>query len=98
MACEREMDDVIGVWLDANHARGMPPSPERIERVRAKVASPDACVLVARRASVLAMALAEPGRDDNGQGRVLEGSAHISMMFVHPSVWRRGIGGELLVS
>jgi len=42
------------------------------------------------------MALAEPGRQDDGHGPVIAGQAHISMIFVHPSVWGRGVGGTLL--
>lgn len=96
MPRERELAAVIGVWLAASHARGLPPTPERIERVRVKITAPDACLLVARRTSILAMALAEPGREEHGHGPVIDGHGHISMFFVHPSVWGRGVGGQLL--
>lgn len=93
---ERELDAIVEVWLAANEARGVPASLERIERVRTKIASPTACLVVARRASVIGMALAEPGGRDDGRGPVVEGRAHISMLFVHPRLWRRGVGVDLL--
>jgi GNAT superfamily N-acetyltransferase len=41
---------------------------------------------------VLAMALAEPGRTQDGAGAVVPGYGHVSMVFVHPDMWGRGLG------
>jgi hypothetical protein len=40
-------DAAVEVWRAANVARGRPPGPERIERVRVKLAEPGAIVIVA---------------------------------------------------
>jgi GNAT superfamily N-acetyltransferase len=42
------------------------------------------------------MALAEPGRDDDGVGPLLPYLCHISMVFVHPHRWGRRISQRLL--
>jgi GNAT superfamily N-acetyltransferase len=45
---------------------------------------------------VLAMALAEPGRAQDGAGAVIPGYGHVSMVFVHPDIRGRGLGRQLL--
>lgn len=42
------------------------------------------------------MALAEPGRREDGRDEVVPGHGHISMVFVAPPVWERGIGTALM--
>ena len=42
------------------------------------------------------MALAEPGRAHDGAGPVVQGWLHVSMVFVHPSAQRRGVGAALM--
>jgi GNAT superfamily N-acetyltransferase len=89
----------VGVWLAANIARLLPPGAERVARVWEKLADPGACLVVGRHdasGDVLAMALAEPGRTQDGAGAVVPGYGHVSMVFVHPDVWGLGLGGRLL--
>jgi ribosomal protein S18 acetylase RimI-like enzyme len=85
------------VWRRANAARGRPPNDRRIARVRDKLSAPDALVLVAAAGDeVLGMALAEPGREEDGRGELSAELCHISMVFVHPDHWGRRIGLVLL--
>jgi GNAT superfamily N-acetyltransferase len=89
----------IGVWRAANIARLLPPSVERVARVWEKLADPGACLVVGRSDAsrdVLAMALAEPGRAQDGAGAVIPGYGHVSMVFVHPDMWGQGVGRQLL--
>jgi ribosomal protein S18 acetylase RimI-like enzyme len=87
----------LNVWRAANTARGNPPSPARVARVREKLADSAACLVIGcdgRR--VIAMALAEPGREHDGAGPVRHGAGHISMVFADAEQWGRGVGADLL--
>jgi ribosomal protein S18 acetylase RimI-like enzyme len=97
----------LAVWRAANEARGKPPDPARVARVREKLAAPGAVVVVAvdderpgdggpGGGPVVGMALAEPGRADDGTGPDLADLAHVSMVFVDPARWGRRIGELLL--
>jgi GNAT superfamily N-acetyltransferase len=89
----------VQVWRAANIARLRPPSAARVARIWEKLTDPSACLVIGRddtRGEVLAMALAEPGRAEDGQGAVLPGAGHVAMVFVHPDFWGRGVGGQLL--
>ncbi len=87
----------LEVWSAANCARGNPPSGSRIARVQTKLASADALLVVGiERDDVVAMALAEPARDRSGAGEIRQRAGHISMVFVDPARWGRGVGGALL--
>jgi ribosomal protein S18 acetylase RimI-like enzyme len=88
-------DAAVEVWRVANIARGRPPGPERVLRVRVKLAEPDAIVLVAvADGRVRGMLLAEPGREPDGS--LIAGLCHISMLFVHPGCQGNGLGRLLL--
>jgi GNAT superfamily N-acetyltransferase len=92
-----DLSSALYVWQLANIARGKAPSQQRIARVEAKLADPAALVLVAAEdQDTVGMALAEPGRDDDGTGRPLAELCHISMVFVHPDQWGKRIGQLLL--
>lgn len=87
----------LSVWRAARTAAGIPPSPARIDRVQEKLLDDAACLLVGRDGtSVIAMALLEPQRDKHGAGAVRPCAGHISMVFVDPERWGRGVGGQLL--
>ena len=87
----------VEVWRAANEARGLAPTPQRLARVREKLADPQAVVVVARRdGEVVGMLQAEPGRADGGAGEVVQGLGHVSMVFVHPDRWGQGVGAELM--
>lgn len=89
----------MGVWRAANLARLLPPSVERVARIWEELADPGVCLVIGRpdvSRDVLAMALAEPGRAQDGAGAVIAGYGHVSMVFVHPDMWGRGVGRLLL--
>jgi ribosomal protein S18 acetylase RimI-like enzyme len=95
-ASTADLSPASAVWQAANVARGRPPSPQRIERVRQKLAEHGAVVLVAVRADqVVGMVLAEPGRSD-ADGASLLDLGHISMVFVRPDCQGEGVGGALI--
>jgi GNAT superfamily N-acetyltransferase len=87
-----ELDSAVGVWREANIARGAPHGPERTARIRAKLLAPDALPFVASRSGIVGMALAEPGRFDDGAGESDPSLLHISMVFVRPAAQRTGVG------
>lgn len=87
-----EIDAAVGVWREANIARGAPCGPERTARIRAKLSAPDALPFVASRPGIVGMALAEPGRFDDGAGEPDPSLLHISMVFVRPISQGTGVG------
>lgn len=92
-----ELDAAVGVWREANIARGAPHGPERTARIRAKLSAPDALPFVASRPGIVGMALAEPGRFDDGAGEPDPSLLHISMVFVRPTAQRTGVGLPLVL-
>lgn len=92
-----EIDAAVSVWREANVARGAPHGPARTERIRAKLSAPDALPFVAFRPDIVGMALAEPGRLDDGAGDLDPTLLHISMVFVRPTAQRTGVGLPLLM-
>jgi ribosomal protein S18 acetylase RimI-like enzyme len=87
-----ELDAAVSVWREANIARGAPHGPERTARIREKLSASDALPFVALRPGVVGMALAEPGRFDDGAGELDPSLLHISMVFVRPEAQRTGVG------
>ncbi len=85
------------MWREANIARRAPHGPERTARIRAKLSASDALPFVALRQGIVGMALAEPGRFDDGAGDPDPSLLHISMVFVHPAAQRTGVGLPLLL-
>jgi ribosomal protein S18 acetylase RimI-like enzyme len=97
LARREDLPAAVEVWREANIARGRPPSPSRVERVRVKLADPAAIVIVAVvDGRVDGMVLAEPGRASGGAGALVPGLCHISMVFVRPSLQGQGLGRLLL--
>jgi ribosomal protein S18 acetylase RimI-like enzyme len=89
--------DALHVWCAARTADGYPPSKARIDRVRGKLADTDASLLVGCDGElVVAMALSEPYRECHGAGAVRPHAGHVSMVFVDPERWGRGVGSRLL--
>lgn len=92
-----ELEEARECWRAANVARGKVPGTERVERVREKLADPEALVLVAVEGGcVVGMVLAEAGRAEDGRGPVEPGLCHVSMVFVRPERWGAGVGAALL--
>jgi GNAT superfamily N-acetyltransferase len=87
-----ELEAAVSVWRAANIARGAPHGAERTVRIRAKLSASDALAFVALRPEIVGMALAEPGRFDNGKGRLDPALLHISMVFMHPAAQGTGVG------
>lgn len=92
-----ELDSAVDVWRRANIARGAPHGPERTARVRAKLSASDALPFVALRPGIVGMALAEPGRFDDGIGEPDPSLLHISMVFVSPAEQGTGVGLPLVL-
>jgi ribosomal protein S18 acetylase RimI-like enzyme len=92
-----ELDSAVSVWREANVARGAPHGQKRTARVRAKLSASDALAFVALRPGIVGMALAEPGRFDDGAGEPDPSLLHISMVFVHPATQRSGVGLPLIL-
>jgi GNAT superfamily N-acetyltransferase len=92
-----ELDAAVGVWREANTARGAPHGPERTARIRAKLSASDALPFVALGPDIVGMALAEPGRFDDGAGDPDPALLHISMVFVRPAAQRTGVGLPLVL-
>jgi ribosomal protein S18 acetylase RimI-like enzyme len=92
-----QLEPAVAVWRAANIARGAPHGPERTARIREKLSAPDAFPLVASRSGIVGMALAEPGRLDDGAGEPDPSLLHISMVFVHPGAQRTGVGLPLVL-
>lgn len=92
-----EVDAATSVWQEANIARGAPHGPQRTARIRAKLSASDSLSVVASEHEVVGMALAEPGRLDDGAGDLDPSLLHISMVFVRPAAQRTGIGLRLVL-
>src|SRR4051812_48255775 len=92
-----QIDAAVNVWRAANIAPGAPPGPARTARVHAKLSAPDALAFVATGPGIVGMALAEPGRFDDGAGEPDPSLLHISMVFVHPDAQRTGVGLPLVL-
>ena len=91
------VEAAVDVWLRAQHARHMTPSPARRARVADKLTGAvDAhghLALVARYGPHLAgMALAEPYASDGAEPP----TGHVSMVFVVPEYWGCRIGSALV--
>lgn len=92
-----ELEAAINVWRAANIARGAPHGAERTARIREKLSASDALAFVALRSEIVGMALAEPGRLDDGDGELDPTLLHISMVFVHPAAQKTGVGSSLVL-
>lgn len=92
-----ELEAAVSVWHSANVARGAPHGTDRIARIREKLTASDALAFVALRPEILGMALAEPGRLDDGAGELDPALLHISMVFVHPAAQGTGVGSSLVL-
>jgi GNAT superfamily N-acetyltransferase len=92
-----ELQAAVRVWRAANIARDAPHGAERTARIHAKLAAPDALAFVALRGEIVGMALAEPGRLDDGAGGLDPTLLHISMVFVHPAAQGTGVGSSLVL-
>ena len=94
-----EPEGPVQAWRSAKLAGRPNPGVVLAAWIGEKLAEPEACFVVGRSVGsedVLAMASAEPGRAEHGAGEVIPGYGHVSMVFVHPDLWGRGVGRQLL--
>jgi len=97
-AAAAELDAARDVWRNANIARGKIPDAARVRRVEQKLVAAEVIVVVALdKNKIVGMALAEPGRAEDGNGPEIPGLCHISMVFVDPDYWGKRVG-EILLS
>jgi ribosome-associated protein YbcJ (S4-like RNA binding protein)/GNAT superfamily N-acetyltransferase len=83
---------LLEIYRAAQAARGRRPSAERLARVRQKL---DEGLLVVDD-QLRGFALGEPGRAGDGEGELVPGLLHVSMVFVHPDHQRQGVGSALV--
>jgi ribosome-associated protein YbcJ (S4-like RNA binding protein)/GNAT superfamily N-acetyltransferase len=86
------VNDVLEIYRAAQAARGKRPSSDRLARVEQKLA--DGLLVVDDDGR--GFALGEPGRADDGEGALVDGLLHLSMVFVHPDHQRQGVGAGLV--
>ncbi len=94
-----DVEPAVAVWRAASAARrgGRPVAAERETQVRGAAHQPGAFLLVADDAGeVVGMALALPGRADDGAGPPVPGLCFVSLVYVAPHRWGAGVGGRLV--
>ncbi len=94
-----DVEAAVSVFERSNLARrhGRPPRRATGERLRAQLLHRASWFLVADEGSELvAMASAEPLRDEDGAGSVIPGGCFLHSLFVVPERWGEGIGTVLL--
>jgi GNAT superfamily N-acetyltransferase len=91
-----ELDATLDVWRAASLARGRPGGGPRLALARSMLVAPTGTTYVAVSPHVIGMTLIEPGCDE--VRRAINGPAcvEISMVFVHPSAQRTGVGSALV--
>ena len=90
-----DIEPAVAVWLAANTARreGLTPRAEQAARARGHVSNPEAFLLIAEDAGdVVGMALGVQALSDDGARAPVRGLCHVSMVFVAPDYWGRGLG------
>ena len=90
---------VVDVWRAAATARrgGTVAPPEHEQRVRSRFTLPGVWLVVADDdGEVVGMTSGMPAREDDGEGDDIPGLCHLSLVFVLPPWWGRGVGGLLV--
>lgn len=94
-----DADAAVAIWRVASTARrdGVPLPDEHEQRVRGYLAATESFLAVASDDDVVVgVALGMQALDDDGTGPPLPGLCHISMVFVDPGWWGRGVGQQLM--
>ena len=91
------VEGAVEVWRAALAADGVRPAAARLARMRAKVAAPDALLVVALADErVVGTALGEWGRAGGGTGALEPGLLHLALLAVLPAARRSGLGTTLI--
>ncbi|MDP9353160.1 MAG: GNAT family N-acetyltransferase [Chloroflexota bacterium] len=94
-----DIESSVAVWRAASCARrgGKPVSAERETKVRSSLQKSDSFLLVADdEGEVVGMALGMQGLAGDGTGPPVLGLCFVSMVFVAPDHWGKGLGGSIL--
>ena len=91
-----ELDATLGVWRAASLARGRPGDGPRFAAARCMLEAPTGTTYVAVAPHVIGLTLIEPGTSRGADSDHVLGLCAISMIFVHPSAQRKGVGTALL--
>jgi GNAT superfamily N-acetyltransferase len=96
------MDGALDAYVRSNLARRngtWPNRDARVKQVASRIRSADSWFLVAvDEDDVVAMAVAEPLRSDEGRGPPIPESCFLNLIFVSPDRWGQGNGEKLLDS
>jgi GNAT superfamily N-acetyltransferase len=89
--------DALEVWRPAIIARRISPSSARVARVQDKLADPSACLVIGARVRAHRRDGTRRGPPRTGRDRGNHaGAGHISVVFVAPDRWGRGMGAQLV--
>lgn len=89
-----EIDSAVAVWQAANPASAI---PHHVERLRTWARGSDTLLMIAEdEKELIGMALAMPGRANDGAGRVILGLSHLTGICVLPERQGQHLGGQLL--
>lgn len=91
-----ELDATLDVWRAASLARGRPGDGPRLVLARSLLEAPTGATYVAVDSQVIGMIVVEPGCDAHRSPADEPAYMQISMVFVHPSAQRKGVGTALL--
>ena len=93
-AAPGDVDAALELWRAARAATGIRPSAAHTARTRDRLDDEEGLLLVALDgSSVVGIALGQPGRA--GDGSSVPDEVHLSMLVVHPSARRSGVGSAL---
>lgn len=99
LATTLDFQAAYDVWLAAITARrgGRPPAVSGTGRVRAHFERPTSFPIVAEvDGQIVGIACGTQGIDADGDGSDVPGLCHISLVFVAPAHWGRGVGAAIL--
>jgi GNAT superfamily N-acetyltransferase len=87
----------LDVFVAAETARRGRPVDDDEERVADRLRGGTGWLMVARDDErLVGMAVGYDTRAEDGAGELIPGSCHLSMVFVTPDVWGRGVGGQIV--
>jgi GNAT superfamily N-acetyltransferase len=91
-----ELDATLDVWRAASLARARPADGPRLALARSMLEAPTSSASVAVCSQVVGLTVIEPRRDEERLHDRRPAWVEISMVFVHPSAQRKGVGTTML--